>query len=123
MPVVGVAAIPALIVDRPTASRPLLIAPASILPVGRLSRASTIGPEGAMEIARQFWEGQRDRIRAGADRVSRECGVGNLVVAGIGSSLVARELGGLDLARELGTVSDALPAYAVKEVALRGTGS
>ena len=82
-----------------------------------------IGPEGAMEIARQFWEGQRDRIRAAADRVSRECGVGNLVVAGIGSSLVARELGGIDLARELGTVSDALPAYAVKEVALRGAGS
>ena len=82
-----------------------------------------IGPEGAMEIARQFWEVQRDRIRAAADRVMRECGVENTAVAGIGSSLVARELGGLDLARELGTVSDALPAYAVKEVALRGAGS
>ena len=46
-PVVGVAAIPALIVDRPTASSPLLIAPASILPEGRLSRASTMGPGGA----------------------------------------------------------------------------
>jgi probable H4MPT-linked C1 transfer pathway protein len=82
-----------------------------------------IGPDGAMEIARQFWEIQRDRIRAGADRVARECGAEQVVVAGIGSSLLARELGGLDLAREMGAVSDALPAYAVKEVALRGAGS
>ena len=82
-----------------------------------------IGPDGAMEIARQFWEAQLDRIRAAADRVVRECGADSIVVAGIGSSLLARELGGRDLARELGAVSDALPAYAVKEVALRVAGS
>ncbi|MDD1663588.1 MAG: H4MPT-linked C1 transfer pathway protein [Methanomicrobiales archaeon] len=82
-----------------------------------------LGPEGAMEIARQFWEAQRDRIRAAADRVARECGADGVVVAGIGSSLLARELGGIDLAKELGAVSDALPAYAVKEVALRAAGS
>jgi probable H4MPT-linked C1 transfer pathway protein len=82
-----------------------------------------IGPEGAMEIARQFWEAQRDRIREATDRVFRECGADDVVVAGIGSSLLARELGGRDLARELGAVSDALPAYAVKEVALRKPGS
>ena len=79
-----------------------------------------IGPGGAMEIGRQFWEIQRDRIRAAADRVAGESGAEWFVVAGIGSSLLARELGGLDLAREMGAVSDALPAYAVKEVALRG---
>jgi probable H4MPT-linked C1 transfer pathway protein len=78
-----------------------------------------IGPEGAMEIARQFWEAQRDRIREAADRVIRECDAESVVVAGIGSSLIAREIGGIDLAREMGAVSDALPAYAVKEVALR----
>jgi probable H4MPT-linked C1 transfer pathway protein len=82
-----------------------------------------IGPDGAVAIARQFWEAQRDRIREGADRVARACGAEWVVVAGIGSSLFARELGGLDLAREMGSVSDALPAYAVKEVALRGAGS
>jgi (4-(4-[2-(gamma-L-glutamylamino)ethyl]phenoxymethyl)furan-2-yl)methanamine synthase len=81
-----------------------------------------IGPEGAMDIARQFWEAQRDRIRAAVDRVRGECGADHVVVAGIGSSLFARELGGLDLARQMGAVSDALPAYAVKEVALRGAG-
>ena len=81
-----------------------------------------IGPEGAMEIARQFWEAQRDRVRAAVDRVAAECGAGHVMVAGIGSSLLARELGGVDLARQLGAVSDALPAWAVKEVALRGAG-
>jgi probable H4MPT-linked C1 transfer pathway protein len=81
-----------------------------------------IGPEGAMEIARQFWEGQRDRIRAAMDRVAGQCGAKGVVIAGIGSSLFARELGGVDLARVMGAVSDALPAYAVKEVAQRGPG-
>jgi (4-(4-[2-(gamma-L-glutamylamino)ethyl]phenoxymethyl)furan-2-yl)methanamine synthase len=81
-----------------------------------------IGPEGAMEIARQFWEAQRDRVRAAVDRVAAECSAGHVMVAGIGSSLLARELGGVDLARQLGAVSDALPAWAVKEVALRGAG-
>lgn len=82
-----------------------------------------IGPDGAMEIARQFWEAQRDRIRYAAGRAARECGAEDLVIAGIGSSLLARELGGSDLARVLGAVSDALPAFAVKEVALREPGS
>ncbi|MDD1663762.1 MAG: H4MPT-linked C1 transfer pathway protein [Methanomicrobiales archaeon] len=82
-----------------------------------------IGPDGAMEIARQFWEAQRDRIRAAADRVVREGGADSIVIAGIGSSLFARDLGGKDLAREMGAVSDALPAYSVKEVALRESGS
>ena len=82
-----------------------------------------IGPEEALGIARQFWEAQRDRVRGGADRVLKECGADSIVVAGIGSSLFARDLGGWDLARELGAVSDALPAYAVKEVALRAAGS
>jgi hypothetical protein len=82
-----------------------------------------IGPDEALGIARQFWEAQRDRIRGATDRVVRECGADSVVVAGIGSSLFARELGGWDLARELGAVSDALPAYAVKEVALRVAGS
>jgi uncharacterized hydantoinase/oxoprolinase family protein len=81
-----------------------------------------IGPEGAMEIARQFWEGQRDRVRAAVDRVITETGAEHVVIAGIGSSLFARELGGVDLAKQIGAVSDALPAYAVKEVALRGAG-
>jgi probable H4MPT-linked C1 transfer pathway protein len=81
-----------------------------------------IGPEGAMEIARQFWEAQRDQVRAAVDRVAGECGADHVMVAGIGSSLFARELGGVDLAGQMGAVSDALPAYAVKEVALRGAG-
>ncbi len=82
-----------------------------------------IGPDEALGIARQFWEAQRDRIRAAADRIATESGADCMVVSGIGSSLFARDLGGWDLARELGAVSDALPAFAVKEVALRVAGS
>jgi hypothetical protein len=42
-----------------------------------------------------------------------------VITAGIGADLFARELGGVTLEGEIGEVSDALPAYAVREVALR----
>jgi (4-(4-[2-(gamma-L-glutamylamino)ethyl]phenoxymethyl)furan-2-yl)methanamine synthase len=42
-----------------------------------------------------------------------------IIVAGIGASLFARELGGVDLTQELGDAADALPAFAVREIALR----
>jgi hypothetical protein len=42
-----------------------------------------------------------------------------IIVAGIGAPLFARELGGIDLTQEMGDVTDALPAFAVKEIALR----
>jgi hypothetical protein len=40
-----------------------------------------------------------------------------IIVAGIGAPLFSRELGGTDLTRELGPAADALPAFAVREVA------
>jgi hypothetical protein len=45
-----------------------------------------------------------------------------VITAGIGADLFARELDGVTLNRELGVFSDALPAYAVREVALRVAG-
>lgn len=78
-----------------------------------------IGIGGAEQIAIQFWEVQRDliasRVRAVADSSRAE----EIIVAGIGATLFARELGGIDLGSELGRAADALPALAVRELAIR----
>ena len=77
-----------------------------------------IGADGACSIARQFWDVQRrvvcDQVRA----VSEQAGAREIVVAGIGAPLFAMELGGTDLTGKLGPSADALPAMAVREVAL-----
>lgn len=78
-----------------------------------------IGEGGALEIARQFWEIQRTMISDAVSTCAESCNAENIVVAGIGSSLFARELGGIDLTRKLGPASDALPALAVREIAMR----
>ncbi len=78
-----------------------------------------IGRDGAVQIARQFWEAQRTLIVRAAGRALFQSGAGRVITAGIGADLFAREFGGVTLERELGEVSDALPAYAVREVALR----
>ncbi len=78
-----------------------------------------IGEPGAMQIAQQCWDRQRTLIGDQVRQVSRESGATDVIVAGIGAPLFARECGGRDLTLELGPVADALPAYAVREVALR----
>jgi len=78
-----------------------------------------IGETGAREIAAQFWNVQRMMIGNQVRKVSCECSAAEIIVAGIGASLFARELGGTDLTRELGSCADALPALAVREVAAR----
>ncbi len=78
-----------------------------------------IGQDGAVQIARACWDTQRRQIRERVERVRQECGADAVVAAGIGSSLLAGELGGIDLRKEIGSLSDALPAYAVLEVARR----
>ncbi|ABS55439.1 conserved hypothetical protein [Methanoregula boonei 6A8] len=81
-----------------------------------------IGEEGAREIAGAFWERQKEIVCGAVRRVQEENGVSSVIVAGLGASLFARELCGTDLNRALGPVADALPAYAVREVALRKHG-
>lgn len=78
-----------------------------------------IGKEGALEVARQFWEVQRTLIVRAVERALFRSGAGRVITAGIGADLFARELGGVTLYGEVGEVADALPAYAVREVALR----
>jgi (4-(4-[2-(gamma-L-glutamylamino)ethyl]phenoxymethyl)furan-2-yl)methanamine synthase len=79
-----------------------------------------IGKQGALQIAGQFWERQRELICGQVLRIANECGTGEIIIAGIGAHLFARELDGADLNRVLGPVAQALPAFAVREIAKRG---
>jgi probable H4MPT-linked C1 transfer pathway protein len=82
-----------------------------------------IGEEGAFQIAREFWQAQRMLVIRAVRRVLLQSDAERIITAGIGADLFAHELGGITLNQELGEVSDALPAYAVREVALRTAGS
>jgi hypothetical protein len=81
-----------------------------------------IGEDGAQQIAEQFWEKQRELVCARVHRVAEESGSGKIIVGGIGSSLISRELGGINLSRDLGSFADTLPAFCVRKVAERGAG-
>jgi hypothetical protein len=76
-----------------------------------------IGEEGAMDVARQFWDRQRRMIGDQVRRVVRETGATGPVIAGIGAPLFAQECGGILLFDKLGAIADALPAFAVREIA------
>ncbi|MDP3395905.1 MAG: hydantoinase/oxoprolinase family protein [Methanoregula sp.] len=77
-----------------------------------------IGKHGAMLVAEQFWDVQRKLICDQVRKVTAESGARQIIVAGIGAQLFSDELGGTDLTRILGPVADALPAYAVRELAI-----
>ena len=97
--------------------------------VRRLARVVCADPEeiggemGSARIAYAFWHAQRQLVSDKLERVRSAHGPGRVVTAGIGSALFAWELGGTDLAQTLGTYAGALPAFAVREVALRDRGN
>ena len=78
-----------------------------------------IGAEGATEIAREFWDVQRELVGGQVRKVAEDSHAREIIVAGIGARIFARELGGTDLTEELGPAADALPAFAVREIAER----
>lgn len=78
-----------------------------------------IGEEGALQIARQVHLQQQRVICDAVRTCARVFGAGEILVGGIGASLFSRELGGRNLNHELGQMADALPAFAVREIALR----
>ncbi|MFZ0004484.1 MAG: hydantoinase/oxoprolinase family protein [Methanoregula sp.] len=82
-----------------------------------------IGENGARQIAEAFWERQQALVCDAVHRVTKETETTTVVVAGLGSALFARVLRGIDLSQEIGPAADALPAYAVREVALRKHGN
>jgi len=94
----------------------------------RLSRVvcadlDEIGEEGACAVAEAFWDAQRSLLCTAVDAIQRRYGTGEILCAGVGGGLISRILGGRDLTRELGRGADALPAFSVREVALRRHGS
>jgi hypothetical protein len=76
-----------------------------------------IGTEGAEQIAEQFWIFQRDMICRQVRKVVQSSGAEEIIIAGIGAALFSAELGATDLTCELGPAADALPAFAVRELA------
>jgi (4-(4-[2-(gamma-L-glutamylamino)ethyl]phenoxymethyl)furan-2-yl)methanamine synthase len=80
------------------------------------------GEQGIQHIAEQIGEKEYHMIGTAIRRVERRSGTSGIVCAGIGGRIFAPRLGGVDLARELGPVADALPAHAVREVAQRTAG-
>ncbi len=82
-----------------------------------------VGGEGAVQqIAEEIGEIEREMVQERVREVQRRSGTRGVLCAGIGGRYFAPLLGGLDLAQELGPVSDALPAHAVREVAQRTAG-
>jgi probable H4MPT-linked C1 transfer pathway protein len=79
-----------------------------------------IGTSGAQQVAEQFWAVQRDMICSRVNATVKSSGAKDIIVAGIGAPLFARELGATDLSGELGPAADALPAFAVRELAVAG---
>ncbi len=93
----------------------------------RLSRLvcadlSEIGKENAISIAREFCDAQLTMIMKHVKRAIDESGAETILAAGIGADLLHSRFGGINLQRELGIWSSALPAYAVRRVAQRGAG-
>ena len=76
-----------------------------------------IGTDGAEQIAEQVWAVQRDMICCMVKKIVKSSGAKDIIVAGIGAPLFSQELGGTDLTSELGPAADALPAFAVRELA------
>lgn len=78
-----------------------------------------IGEQGIRAIAETFWTTQKDLIMSGIDEICKKAGTNEVIFAGIGSGLIAKKYGGTNLSGALGPVVDALPAFAVREVAAR----
>lgn len=78
-----------------------------------------IGESGARSIAEQCWAVQSHAIRREVERIADVSDTDEVLTAGIGAGLAAEMLGGTSLEMELGDRADALPAWAVREVALR----
>jgi probable H4MPT-linked C1 transfer pathway protein len=81
------------------------------------------GEPGIRDIAEQIGKEETELILRSVGQVEKMSKTKGVVCAGIGGKMFAPLLGGHDLSRELGPAADALPAHAVREVALRIAGS
>ncbi len=76
-----------------------------------------IGQDGAVSIAESFWTAQKNLVCDAVDKVAKNANVDMILVGGIGSPTFAPLVGGADLTASLGIPADALPAFAVRELA------
>ena len=79
-----------------------------------------IGEEGALSIARVFCDAQQKLVCGAVKKAAADSGADTILVGGIGSAVFAKPVGGVDLTAETGIAADALPAFAVREIARRG---
>lgn len=89
----------------------------------RLSRVvcadlEELGEDGARSVASQVWAAQREEVRRAVGAAVEGSGAREVVAAGIGAPTFAPAVGGTVLPA---SVADALPAHAVRAIALRRT--
>lgn len=77
-----------------------------------------IGEDGAVSIAKAFCDAQQKLVCDAVLRAAESAGAKKIFVGGIGSDLFAKLVDGVDLTAEIGIPADALPAFAVRELAL-----
>jgi len=76
-----------------------------------------IGEDGALSIAVMFWEVQKKLICEATLKAKITERADKVIVGGIGSKTFAPLVGGINLSAEVGIPADALPAFAVRELA------
>ena len=89
----------------------------------------TLGEKWGKWTGQQFSHFTQDYLQekfpliSGIENICRKAGTNEVIFAGIGSGLIAKKFGGTNLSGALGPVVDALPAFAVREVAERDSAS
>lgn len=79
------------------------------------------GEKGVKGMAEEIWTQQKEQVSSAIRRVSKSA-TQQVLWAGVGGRLFSSYLGGIDLHGSLGPAADALPSFAVREVALRIAG-
>ncbi|MDR3101809.1 MAG: H4MPT-linked C1 transfer pathway protein [Methanocalculaceae archaeon] len=78
-----------------------------------------IGENGALAVAKAFWDAQKNLICNAVAKVAAETTRGTILVGGIGSPIFTEIIGGISLIDIVGIPAAAFPAFAVKEIAER----
>ncbi len=76
-----------------------------------------IGEGGAVAVAHAFWDAQRTLVCTAVQRVADASKADTILVGGIGSPVFAPLVRGIDLTAAVKIPADALPAFAVRQLA------
>ncbi len=78
-----------------------------------------IGEDRILQIARTYVSEEQEIITQAVRAVQDRYGCTGILTVGVGSGLLASWLNAYDLAKEMGSLADAMPAWAVREAGLR----